>query len=103
MTAFSSGRVPSASSEGRAWATITLPDRADVFVGHPVLVDQPELFVQLTQCGDDSWTLEIHNPADAPATTRIRPNPAFDPLRAKAFPADPMTIPAGQSILRKIQ
>jgi hypothetical protein len=88
--------------EGKAWATITLADRTDLFVGHPVLADQSELFVQLTQCGDDSWTLEIHNATDTPVTTRIRPNPAFDPLRAKAFPADPVTIPAGQSILRKI-
>jgi hypothetical protein len=88
--------------EGKAWATICLAGRADLFIGHPVLVDSPELFVQLTQCGDDAWTLELHNPTDAPIVTRVRANPAFDPLRGKALPDRPVTIPAGASVVQRL-
>ena len=86
--------------EGKAWATIALAGRADLFVGHPVLADSPELFVQLTQCGDDAWTLELHNPTDAPIVARVRANPAFDPLKGKAFPDRSVTVPAGASVVR---
>jgi len=86
--------------EGKAWATIALAGRADLFVGPPVLADSPELFVQLTQCGDDAWTLELHNPTDAPIVTRVRANPAFDPLKGKAFPDHSVTVPAGASVVR---
>ncbi len=83
--------------EGTAWATINLTGRADLFVGHPVLVDNPELFVQFTQSGESSWTVEVHNPTDAAVTTRIRANPAFDPLKNHNLPAEAVTIPAGSS------
>ena len=83
--------------EGKAWAVINLAGQADLFVGHPVLVDYPELFVQLTQSGEEKWTLEIHNPTDAPIPTRLRVHPCFDPLRGKALPAGPIAIPSGES------
>ncbi len=83
--------------EGKAWATINLAGRTHLFLGHPVLVDNPDLFVQLTQSGEDAWTLEIHNPTDALITTRIRPHPDFGPLKRKALPADPVVIPPGAS------
>jgi hypothetical protein len=89
--------------EGTAWATITLAGQAEVFVGHPVLVDRPELIVQLTQSGDSGWTLEVHNPTDGPLTTRVRPHAAFDPLRGADFPAEAVTIPAGSSWSRRLQ
>ena len=44
--------------EGKAWAAVNLAGRADLFVGHPVLVDHPELIVQLTQSGEEKWTLK---------------------------------------------
>jgi hypothetical protein len=83
--------------EGKAWAVINLAGQADLFVGHPVLVDHAELFVQLTQSGVEKWTLEIHNPTDAPIPTRLRVHPCFDPLRGKALPAGPIAIPSGES------
>ncbi len=83
--------------EGAAWATINLAGRADLFVGHPLRVDSPDLFMQLTQSGEDAWTLEIHNPTDAPITTRIRPHPDFDPLKGKGVSVDPVVIPPGES------
>ncbi|MGO8930088.1 MAG: hypothetical protein ACLQU3_24735 [Limisphaerales bacterium] len=87
--------------EGKAWATINLAGKADLFVGHPVLVDNPDLFVQLTQSGEQTWTLEIHNPTDAAITTRIRAHPDFDPLKGKAVPTGPMVIPPGESWIGK--
>jgi hypothetical protein len=87
--------------EGNAWATISLSSSAGLFIGHPVLVDNPELFVQVTQCDEGAWTIEVHNPTDAPITTRLRPNPAFDPLAPKAFPADGVTVPPGTSVIQK--
>ena len=53
--------------------------------------------MQLTQFGEKKWTLEIHNPTDAPITTRIHVHPGFDPLKGKALPAGPMAIPSGES------
>jgi hypothetical protein len=88
--------------EGTAWATICLAGRADLFVGHPVVADSPELLIQLTQSGDDAWTLELHNPTEAPIVTRVRANPAFDPLKGKAFPDGPVTVPAGASVVRAL-
>ncbi len=46
-----------------------------------------------------TWILEVHNPTDTPITTRIRANPAFDPLKTKAFPTERVTIPAGGSLI----
>jgi hypothetical protein len=87
--------------EGKAWATINLSGQADLFIGHPVLVDSADLIVQVTQSGEQTWTVEIHNPTDGPVTTRLHINPAFDPLQNKALPADPVTIPAGGSVTYK--
>jgi len=88
--------------EGKAWATISLAGRADLFIGHPVLADNPELFLQLTQSGNDAWTLEVHNPTDAPIATRVRANPAFGPLKGKVLPDREVTVPAGASICQRL-
>ena len=85
--------------EGKAWATVNISGQADLFVGHPVLVDSPELFLQVTQSGGNAWTIEVHNPTDAAIPTSIRANPAFDPLRNAVLPAGPVTIPAGGSMI----
>jgi len=87
--------------EGRAWATVNLKGHADLFIGHPVLVDNPQLFVQVTQSGEDRWTIEIHNPTDAPITTRIRPNSAFGPFKSLHFPAGSISVRPGISVVMK--
>jgi hypothetical protein len=89
--------------EGKAWATVNLAGRADLFIGHPVLVDDADLCVQFTQCREQAWTLEIHNPTDAPVTARIRANPAFDPLKGKTLPDGAVAIPAGASVVRHVE
>ena len=88
--------------EGKAWAVVNLEGKADLFIGHPIMVDDAKLFVQLTQCEDQAWTLEVHNPTDAAVTTRIRVNPFFDPLKEKADVPQTATIPAGTSLVWKL-
>jgi hypothetical protein len=88
--------------ENQGWATVNLSGHADLFLGHPVAVDNAQLFVQLTQSGEQAWTLEVHNPTDAPITTRIRAHPAFDPLTGKSLPRGPVTVPAGESLIIKL-
>jgi hypothetical protein len=88
--------------EGTAWATLCLAGRADVFVGHPVVADHPELIVQLTQSGEMAWTLEVHNPTDAAVTTRVGINPSFDLLRSHEHSLGSMTILPGASVTRRL-
>ncbi len=87
--------------EGKAWATVRVKGTLDVFVGHPVLADHPAVVVQVTQTGEQAWKTEIHNPTDGPVTTTIRKNPFFDPLKAKPFTREALTIPAGSSVWRE--
>ena len=88
--------------EGNAWATITLAGRRDLFIGHPLTADDPRLMIQVTQCGDDAWQVELHNPTDAAIATTIRKNPAFDPLTPKPFTTEAITVPAGTSLHRRL-
>jgi hypothetical protein len=89
--------------EGKAWATLLMHGSADVFLGHPVTADDPRAVIQVTQSGAAAWNVEIHNPADAPITTRIKANPAFDPLHGAGFGDAPLTIPAGSSLKRELK
>jgi len=69
--------------EQAAWATVCLHGELDLFLGHPVVADSAEVFIQVTQTGDDAWAVEVHNPTDHPVTTTVRANPGFDPLAGK--------------------
>ncbi len=86
--------------EGKAWATVCLRGALDLFVGHPVTATSPELTLQVTQTGDNSWRVEIHNPTDAAITATVQVNPRFDPLAAKGVAAEQLTVPAGGSVWR---
>lgn len=85
--------------DAKAWATVPLNGVADLFIGHPVTADKPGVFLQLTQTGVTAWKLEVHNPSDKPVETMLKPNPHFDPFQGKQFPASPVKIPAGSSII----
>ncbi len=93
---------PLGTFEGRAWATVVLGGGKDLFIGQPVTADHPDLFIQLTQSGEAEWRLEVHNPTDAPITTRLRVNPHFEPLKDTPVGAAPLTIPAGSSAYRTL-
>ncbi|MHB9134708.1 MAG: hypothetical protein ACYDBB_26855 [Armatimonadota bacterium] len=86
--------------EGKAWATVCLTGRQDLFIGHPVTADDRNLTIQLTQRGDNAWSLEVHNPTDKPITTTLHKNPFFDPLQGKTLGEEKVTIPAGSSVVK---
>lgn len=88
--------------ERRAWATVVVNGERDLFVGHPLVADNPELRLQMTQAAADGWVVEAHNPTDQPMTVTLTRNPAFDPLTAKPFGPETVTIPAGSSVWREL-
>lgn len=87
---------PVGIAEGTAWATIIPNAKTDLFIGHPVVCDKPELFLQVTQTGEEQWSLEVHNPTDNAVQTQVTANRGFDPLLA--HPAETVEIPAGSSV-----
>ncbi len=93
---------PIGTFEGKAWATVCLTGRLDLFIGQPVTADDPRLTIQLTQSGEDAWRLEVHNPTDAAIETTIRKSPHFDPLKDKPFTHETLTIPPGSSVHREL-
>jgi len=82
--------------EGAAWATLCLRGDMDLFVGHPVVADSAEVLIQVTQTGDDRWSIEVHNPTDSAVTATVQANPHFPPLAGK-LPPRTLTIPPGSS------
>ena len=87
--------------ENKAWATVCLNDRLDLFIGHPILADNPAIMIQVTQTGEASWSVELHNPTDKPIETTVRKNDFFDPFKDKSF-FEKDTVPPGGSIYRQL-
>ncbi|NOY79547.1 MAG: hypothetical protein GXP31_00945 [Kiritimatiellaeota bacterium] len=84
--------------ENAAWAVFPLHGRREVFIGHPVTAGRRELFVQVTQTGNASWRVEVHNPTDTPLRTSLVCNRFFPPFQVVAgLPKQPVTVPAGGS------
>ena len=88
--------------EGKAWATVCLNGKLDVFIGHPVVCDRQEVMIQTTQTGEKSWAVEVHNPTDGPMRVTVKKNAHFDPLRASRFVEKALDVPAGQSVFVKM-
>jgi hypothetical protein len=63
-------------AEGRAYATLFahLAPRTEVVVGHPVVCDRRELFVEVTRLDDEPapgrWSVTVHNPTERSIETR---------------------------------
>ena len=86
--------------EGRGWATVRVQGALDLFVGQPLVADNPEVFIQVTQVGENDWRAEIHNPTDQALRVTVKKNPFFDPLREKPFTQETLDLPAGGSVWR---
>ncbi len=93
---------PLAVFEGTGWATVSLNDTQDLFLGHPITADNPLVHIQVTQAAENKWKVEVHNPTDRPIRTTISKNPHFDPLRHNPFTGETLTVPAGSSIWREL-
>ena len=85
--------------EGKAWATVVLNGEKNLFIGHPLVCDQAQLVLQVTQVGDTRWKIEVHNPMDRPLTTTLTLNPFFDPWNKKTISEEPLVLPAGRSVI----
>lgn len=96
---------PVGTFEGAAWATVVPKTKKplDLFIGHPVSCDNPEVFIQTTQMGEDLWTLEVNNPTDDALEVALLPNPRFDPLANGPWKGETLAIPAGGMIRRDLQ
>ena len=58
--------------ERSGYAAVDLRKSAlDLFLGHPVQCDNPELFIQLLSWAPASPSAEVHNPTDKPVTTQV--------------------------------
>ncbi|MEI8194659.1 MAG: hypothetical protein WCI73_01990 [Phycisphaerae bacterium] len=88
---------PLGSFENTAWATVVINAKTDLFIGHPVVCDHPQVTIQVTQTDETQWTIEVHNPSDQPLDVKLSANPNFDPL--KDHPAQTVKLPPGTSSL----
>ncbi|MFP4057264.1 MAG: hypothetical protein ACLF0G_10390 [Candidatus Brocadiia bacterium] len=65
--------------EGRAWAQLDLTEGdLDLFVGHPVVCDQPRVRLLVAWQQPGVWFLEAHNPTDQPFETTLETNEGWD-------------------------
>ena len=87
--------------EGRAYFSI-FPDRADrteLVLGHPVVCDRDELFIQVTRLDDlpapGSWSVTLNNPTEREIVTRCRV--AFE-VPGLALETREYSIPAGAEL-----
>ncbi len=88
--------------EGRAWAVVPMAGETDLFVGHPLVADNPEVWIQVTQVAEQGWKAEIHNPTDQAIKVAVRKNPYFDPLQESTFTVETLDVPAGASVWREM-
>lgn len=67
--------------DGTAYATLdTAAQDWHVYLGHPVIADNPHVVISLAQIADDRWALEVHNPTGVRIDTPVAPSPFFDLL-----------------------
>jgi len=64
--------------DGRAFAQLDLAEQdRDVFIGHPITADQPDVKVQVAWQEPGVWFVEAHNPTDQPVRTSLRSSPGW--------------------------
>ncbi len=88
---------PLATFERKAWATVVVGEGSDLFIGQPVTASQPDVFLLLTQVGEEAWRLELHNPTNGALEVGLKVNPAFPPLAGVTLPPQPIVLQAGSS------
>jgi len=89
--------------DGRAYAAL-YPDQADlthVVIGHPVVCDKPELFIEVMPRSRKKgrgyqWHIAVNNPTDKPVKATFRTGMKLPGL---AFRAKTLAIPAGGHVV----
>ena len=80
--------------DGRAYAQLDLTEAdSDVFIGHPLVADNPAVKLLVNWQEPGLWFVEAHNPTDAPLTARLASTPE-GPLAH--FP-ETVVLPPGSS------
>jgi hypothetical protein len=80
--------------DGRAYAQLDLTEGdSDVFIGHPVVADNPAVKLLVNWQEPGRWFIEAHNPGETPVTARLKsvsggPLERFD---------ETVTLPPGSS------
>ena len=90
---------PVQDGSGYFGVDLNLSDR-EVFLGHPVVCDRPDLFLQMLNWGPGNGRIEVHNAGEKPVTTTMRSAKGFDllgPFRKK------VTVPAGSSVVVTVE
>ena len=70
-------------AEGAAYAVLRDEDEGrDVFIGHPVVADRPELILNVALSEDGKkWLLEVHNPTDQVVKSLVKSSPHVTGIR----------------------
>lgn len=64
---------------GRAYCQVeTDKQDADVFIGNPLVCDQPEVFISVIKAEKGKCRFEVNNPLDKPVTVTVRPAKGFE-------------------------
>ncbi|MGA2066333.1 MAG: hypothetical protein ABSG86_15265 [Thermoguttaceae bacterium] len=80
--------------DGRAYAELDLTEApSDVFIGHPLVADNPAVKLLVSWQEPGLWFAEAHNPTDAPLTARLASAPG-GPL---AHFEETVVLPPGSS------
>ena len=81
--------------DGTAYAAVFADEAIDLFLGHPVIADRPELRISLCNTLPGKWLVSIHNPTERAITARVESAKAWTPF---TLPARSCEIAAGSSL-----
>jgi transposase len=80
--------------DGRAYAELDLTEAdSDLFIGHPLVADNPALKLLVNWQEPGLWFAEAHNPTDAPLTARLASAPGGPLARFE----ETVVLPPGSS------
>ena len=81
--------------DGVAYATVPSDIPQNLFLGHPVLADNPAVKITLCNLLPGQWQVSLHNPTDKTLTARVWTAASWTPfkLRTKSY-----TLAAGSSV-----
>ena len=80
--------------DGVSYAELDLADAdSDLFIGHPLTCNQPEVTLHVAWLQPGRWFVEAHNPTDHPLTTKITTTRGWTPFSLK----ETVTLQPGES------
>ena len=80
--------------DGRAFAEVDLvPADVDLFLGHPITADHPEVKILVSWLSPGHWYVEAHNPTAKSLRVTLKSTPGWTPFTFQQT----ITLPAGHS------